>query len=184
MGQGSLAGSDSPEPPYFEQGLTAANFGNVFGPNDDWFAGLTISPQAANWAGYLQVVPGQEYTAVLIGKTTTGGFDPILRVYSTPYRGPLANNLYSSANFTLLGTNDDGYGSLNSILRFTAAPDTTYIALATGFGGSVDDGAFEISYDSVGNTISSALNIGTLSNSGYSFNDFVGYGDKEDYWLS
>jgi hypothetical protein len=150
------------------------------------------SPQNVEVGGYLTSVPGTEFTVVSIEKTSTGGFDPVLRIYSTPYLGAVTPNLYASANLTLVARDDDSYDSLgNSIIRFTPAANTTYVAFLTPFSESDFRSAYptgeadtflEVSYDSVGNSIGSALSIGTLSNSGYTFNDFVGYGDKEDYY--
>ena len=129
--------------------------------------------------GFIQTTPGKDATVVLIGNTTGGGFDPSLRVYSTTS---------GNSNFTFVDSNDDAFDSLgNSYLRFTMAANTDYFAAFTPYHASdIPSNVgktyyYEVSTDDAGNYLDAALNIGAL-NASKNFNDFVGYGDKYDYY--
>jgi hypothetical protein len=124
---------------------------------------------------------GEEVTVVLITNEISTNFDPFLTIYSRK----LTDSIFSSSTiYTLVGSDDNSFSSRNSIFKFIARAGTIYDAVITSAATLPFAPALftiEISTDGAGNTLNGARNFGLLD-SPKNYSDFVGYGDKEDFY--
>jgi hypothetical protein len=138
------------------------------------------------------VKPGEEMTVLVSSSNNPFLFDTFLTIYS---RKSTDSRSSPSTNYTFVGSDDNSGGSLGSLFKFTVQSNTSYQAVITAarpsqlFQGVEKLGydglgyTLEISIDSAGNTPGSAKDLGLLSiGSPKSFSDFVGYGDRADWY--